>query len=81
METDICAATRRMLARGVDVPERFAFFSEKWKDKPGWDVPEILATLEAGEIDTSAIREQLEQVGIIHRRQRPEEASAHYPGE
>jgi hypothetical protein len=77
MEIDICASARRKLAEGKDLVEPFVFFSKKWKDLEAWNVPKILATLEAGGIDTSAIRAGLEQAGINHRHHRQEESPVH----
>ena len=67
MEIDICAATRRMLEKGMDVPEHFTYFAKR-----GLNVPKVLATLEAGGIDTSAIKTRFEQEGISLQNQKQE---------
>lgn len=67
MEFNLCESIRRQLAKGIDVPGNFAYFYQKL---PDWDVSEPLAELEAGGIDTSAIRARLEQVDISRQPQR-----------
>jgi len=74
-EIDFAAVTRRKIAKGIDVPEHFAYFYGK-SNEP-WDVSTFLAELEAGGIDAStiaAIRAQLQQVDANRRPQKQEEA-------
>jgi len=80
MDSEVIARLKEQQARGVDLAKRFVFFTRQWQGKPNhsWNVPKILAELDAGGVDTSAIRTRLEEEGLTPLPQK-EELPSHPP--